>query len=386
MKQSIRFLAYAVAAMVIFCMAMPSGIAEVSGVCGGHLNWALSDDGLLTISGYGNVSLHGGGDLLYDWDATDGIPWYPYRSSIREIIVEEGVTSLDVRSFWNCSNLKRITLPVSIQSCGFGVFEGCDALEDVFYAGTEEAWNQIHFPVTELLPARATLHYGTQDPLKYESYPEDEKTTYTLDAQGVLYIGGSRRMNDFTEAIGVGPNPITLPYRDSYSNRIVMDGAPWYSERNKIKKAIIDDGIVSISSHTFYDCPNLTNVQIPDSVCIISSAAFQFCTSLRDISIPDHVFYIGIAAFMGCGKLESILLPDGLEEIKDHTFYACKNLKSITIPASVNAVGYNAFYGCNSLKDVYFEGTQKQWNQIVIGPYNESLTNARIHCNSSSSR
>ena len=52
----------------------------------------------------------------------------------------------------------------------------------------------------------------------------------------------------------------------------------------------------------------------------------------------------------------------------------------ITIPAtlggySVTTIGDYAFYDCDSLTDVYYMGTEEQWNDISIGLYNDDLLN-----------
>jgi len=38
-----------------------------------------------------------------------------------------------------------------------------------------------------------------------------------------------------------------------------------------------------------------------------------------------------------------------------------------------------AFYDCPKLTDIYYSGTEEQWNQIYIDEGNEYLTNANIH-------
>lgn len=50
---------------------------------------------------------------------------------------------------------------------------------------------------------------------------------------------------------------------------------------------------------------------------------------------------------------------------------------------SVKVSGRNyAFTNCPKLTDVYYSGAEAQWKAIEIGKYNDSLTNATIHYNS----
>ena len=64
-----------------------------------------------------------------------------------------------------------------------------------------------------------------------------------------------------------------------------------------------------------------------------------------------------------------------------YAFYRCTSLTSVTIPDSVTDIEFYAFYK-TSLTDVYYSGTEEQWNEITICDGNDSLKKATIHYNS----
>ena len=87
---------------------------------------------------------------------------------------------------------------------------------------------------------------------------------------------------------------------------------------------------------------------------------------------------IGEKAFYSCDNLTSVTLGENsqLTTIGDDAFYGCTSLMSVVIPDSVTTIDYYAFYYCTSLTDVYYTGTEEQWNAISIGSNNSPLTNA----------
>lgn len=140
-------------------------------------------------------------------------------------------------------------------------------------------------------------------------------------------------------------------------------------------------GVKSIGWGAFSGCKSLTSVTIPNSVTSIEGAAFIGCKSLKSVNIPESMTSIGAYVFAGCESFESINIPDSVTSIGSRAFVICTRLKSINIPNSVTNIGNGAFDCCESLSDVYYSGSEAQWNEISIDSANECLTNATIHYN-----
>lgn len=115
---------------------------------------------------------------------------------------------------------------------------------------------------------------------------------------------------------------------------------------------VLPNTITTIEERAFFNCNQLTNINIPQNVTTIGEDAFRNCTSLRNLTIPNRVNNIGRGAFFCCTNLESINLPKSLTRIEEILFSDCKNLKSLTIPNSVTSIGAGAFEGCTNLQSL----------------------------------
>ena len=118
---------------------------------------------------------------------------------------------------------------------------------------------------------------------------------------------------------------------------------------------------------------------IPVSVENIGSYAFEHCTSLQSVTIGNEVKSIGIRAFYNCAGLQSIIIPDSVTDIGKYAFEICTGLQSVTLGHGVKSIGICAFRDCWVLTDVYYYGTERMRNNILIGDYNTDLIDAQWH-------
>lgn len=171
-----------------------------------------------------------------------------------------------------------------------------------------------------------------------------ENITYTL-SNGVLTLTGTGEMYDFRA-----------------TNVLTNKKPPWQDKNDTITKVVVNEGITTIGDYSFYNCVNLTTVELPSTITSIhgsgteslSYGAFQGCTSLTKINFPEGLKQIQYCAFKGCTKLANIIFPSTLEEIQFAAFYQCESLASVEFPDSLTKLGMNAFHSCLKLQSVKF--------------------------------
>ncbi len=97
---------------------------EVTGnpSCGDNLTWTLDEAGTLTISGTGEM-------YNYDYVYNNGTaPWHNDKASIKEVVIQDGVTSIGSYAFYGCSSLTSITIPDGVTEIGDYAFQYCSSL------------------------------------------------------------------------------------------------------------------------------------------------------------------------------------------------------------------------------------------------------------------
>ena len=139
-----------------------------------------------------------------------------------------------------------------------------------------------------------------------------------------------------------------LQILDLLEASIVAGGDYYYYKSSK--KYYINDN--TLTNYVFYQCENLSSIEIPKTVIKIGDYAFYDCKSLTSIDIPNDVAEIGDYAFSNCTNLVSIGMPNSVTKIGSSTFSYCKSLTSIDIPNSVTEIENDAFAYCTSLTSV----------------------------------
>ena len=110
----------------------------------------------------------------------------------------------------------------------------------------------------------------------------------------------------------------------------------------------------------------ITSIDIPQGVTTIGIMAFSNCRNLESINISSTVTSIGDGALQATA-LTTVNIPEGVTSIGANAFDNCQDLTSVYIPVSMTNIGAFAFVSDNALADIYYAGTQTQWDAITMG-------------------
>ena len=339
MKRALSF----IIALALMMSLMPTGLFAItanaetstSGTCGSTLSWSLDGDGLLTISGTGEMT---------DYPAHIDTPWESQCTSIKSIKIGDGVTTIGDRAFFGCTRLTSVTIPNSVTSIGELAFKNCTRLTSIAIPDSVKTIGHSAF-------CNCTSLTGITIPNSITSIGQEAFYGCT-SLSGVTMGDGVKEIGSYAFSNCTSLTSITIPNSVSY-----------------------------ISTSVFSGCASLISVTIGDGVTYIKEYTFSGCTSLTNVTIGDGVEEIGRYAFKNCTSLTSITIPNRVRYISDWAFSDCTSLTSITIPNSVTYICTGTFYGCDRLTDIWYQGSYDEKNDILIYKENDYLESAIWHYN-----
>ena len=133
-----------------------------------------------------------------------------------------------------------------------------------------------------------------------------------------------------------------------------------------LKWALFPIHLVTIGSYAFAGS-GLTVIQFNIPLLRIEDHAFYQCTGITEVRLEDYLNFLGESAFGGCTGLTNVVININntvLHKIGASAFAGCTSLATVTIPAIVTEFGTNAF-NSTALTDIYYTGTQQQWEAIT---------------------
>lgn len=220
-----------------------------------------------------------------------GANLYLNNEVVHDLIIPEGVESINRCAFINCKGIESVHIPKSMKRIG--------------------KWNSVG-----------------------NVYISDLTSWCNIDFEG--YFGGPNLyLNDHLISDLIIPNSVS-----SISNY-----AFWGFKC--IKSLSIPNSVTTIGRGTFGSCTGLRYVEIPNNVLTIGKEIFAGCCNIKKINIGEGVTEISSSAFSDCWNLQEIIISDNIREIHDSAFYthnsSAMHLKKVSIGKGIKHIGSKVF-------------------------------------------
>ena len=318
------------------------------------------------------------------------------KSTLKSVVLPDGITKICIYSFYRCTSLESVVLPVNLEYIGSQSF----VATKLNTINIPAAVTDIAYKAFTNTPLKTVNVFATTPPSLYDKnelptgvtvyVPEASVKTYEQHAvwgyfltkalpEELLNGGGSEGDNSGNEGGDSGDGGNTGDGTEGGDgtdggddNEGTEGGEPTPDEpvtppattTTELRYTTSDGNIISLStsllnasvaSHTKSGNEwvvsfngTLTALGVSGS----NTGAFESRSTLTSITIPDSVTAMYRYTFYDCTNLQSIELSDNLQLIGEMSFYNCSSLTEVTIPASVTTIEGAAFYDCSSLTTV----------------------------------
>ena len=283
-------------------------------------------------------------------------------SNLEKVIFEEGsqLKTIDRCAFFDCSSLKEIELPESLEVMTGLTFWRCSSLESIHIPENVNCFDGSCFKECTSLESitldEKNQNYTMEGNFIYEM--KDGKKHIVLcvgaDEEGVLRIPEDVNTFDYWRAFVTCKNVDTVYMHAGLDDVPEVEYAKEYivAEDNPYFCSI--DGVV-------YSKDKTELVYYPQS------------KEDKEFVVPSFVEKIGNLAFCGTTYygvkyLEKVIISEGVIHIGESAF-SCSNIRSVELPQSLEIIDSRAFYSCELLEEIKYAGTAFDFVFVGKGPF-----------------
>lgn len=321
-------------------------------------------------------------------------------SSLENVVIPDGVQSIDERAFYNCRGIFDIEIPDSVTEIGASAFYGCTYLENV-----KLSENLVSIGNSAFYQCKAITSIDLPESLTSIGDKAFYKCSLLSDVtlpQNLTSIGsnafGFTKIKEVTIPASLETTDVSGVFENTPLEKVTLSEGltsipdSMFDGCDSLATVVFPESITSIGAYAFRDTA-LTSVAFPENVETIGNFAFANCGSLSEIVFNDNLKTVGesafegtaikeinipanvdfgqyafsgselekitfdpgvktVSGFAGCDYLVSVEIPEGVEKIGDNAFENCCSLSSITLPDSLNEIGVSAFNMCQALENI----------------------------------
>ena len=260
---------------------------------------------------------------------------------LTELILPEGLTTIDKNSLWCLYYLQHLHIPASCTTIEPEAFYLCST-----YTGLD-----------------ITLGEGSQ--------------TFDL-IDGCLVTKDHKKLVAW--ANGTSTAPCVIPAYIEEIGAYAFHGARFtsisFAAGTRLKK---------IGSHAFEKC-QFSSIVIPNTVEEIETAAFRYCQNLTSATLPaGNYTTVNGSIFAFCNRMSQVVIPEGVTTIKNGAFGSWAGFPSsgvftsFVLPSTLETIESGAFSGLTHNFTVYYRGTEEQKEAITIN--DSTVRNKTWICN-----
>ena len=271
---------------------------------------------------------------------TTKILYYSFMncSNLKSVEIPNSVEKIDIGAFYGCSSLSSITIPSSVTNIGYAAFQNCRALSSInFSEGLKSIDGSMAF-------SRCSSLSSIEFPSSLKSIGT-QCFSYCSNLSSVKINDGLTTLADGVFGFCTSLKSFDMP------NSVTEMGSQLFWGCSELKTVKLSTNLKLLSKYTFYECSKLENIIISNKIEEIGEAAFQRCYALTSLTLPNNLKKIGKGTFSECTNLTDLTLPINLKEIGAYAFQLCSGLTELNLPNNLEFIGDGAFNHCKSIQN-----------------------------------